>query len=125
VSSWRDQILDSLRRTGWEWRIVLESRNLDTTIAAIESGLGVSALPRETIRTTSIREVKPGRLPVLPEISFGLFRSNTELSRAQSLMEVALASSFKATKIQRSTHFHEGQTWLLNDESRPEHMTIS
>jgi DNA-binding transcriptional LysR family regulator len=125
AASWRDQILDSLRRAGWEWRIVLESANLETTIAAVESDLGVSALLRETVRNTGIREVKHGRLPVLPEISFGLFRSNTVLTTAQSLMEMALTASLKSAKAQRLTHFAEPQTLLSSDEPKPERMTIS
>ena len=125
ASSWRDQILDSLRRAGWEWRIVLESANLDTTIAAVESDLGVSVLLRETVRNTSIREVKHRRLPVLPEISFGLFRSNTALTRAQSLMEIALAASLKSSKTQRLPDFAEPHTWLSNGEAKAEQMAIS
>jgi len=124
AGSWRDQILDSLRRAGWEWRIVLENANLDTTIAAVESDLGVSVLLRETVRSAGIREVKHGRLPVLPEISFGLFRSNTVLTRAQSLMEMALAASLKSAKVERLTGFAETQIWLSNDEPKAERVAI-
>ena len=124
AGSWRDQILDALRRAGWEWRIVLEGANLDTTIAAVESELGVSVLLRETVRGTGIREVKHGRLPVLPEISFGLFRSNTVLTRAQSLMETALAASLKPAKAPRLPDFAEAEAWLSNDEPKAERMAI-
>jgi len=122
---WREQILDSLREAGWAWRIVLESANLDTIIAAVESDLGVSVLLRETVRSTGIREVKHGRLPALPEMSFGLFRSNTVLTKAHSLMEIALTASLKSAKAQRLPDFAEAHTWLSNDEFKAEPMVIS
>jgi DNA-binding transcriptional LysR family regulator len=74
--SWHDGVLDSLHRSGWEWRVVFESTSLDATLAAVESGLGVAALLRETVRNTGIREIKNVRLPVLPEVRFGLFRGS-------------------------------------------------
>ena len=122
---WREQILDSLREAGWAWRIVLESANLDTIIAAVESDLGVSVLLRETVRSTGIREVKHGRLPALPEMSFGLFRGNTVLTKAHSLMEIALTASLKSAKTQRLPNFAEAHTWLSNDEFKAEPMVIS
>ncbi len=125
AGSWREQILDSLREAGWAWRIVLESANLDTIIAAVESDLGVSVLLRETVRSTGIREVKHGRLPALPEMSFGLFRSNTVLTKAQSLMEIALTASLKSAKVQRLPDFAEAHTWLSNDEFKAEQIVIS
>ncbi len=124
AGTWRDQILDSLRRAGWEWRIVLESANLDATIAAVESDLGVAALLRETVRNADIREVKQGRLPVLPEIGFGLFRGSAVATRAQSLMEMALAASLKSAKTERLAPVAQTQTWLSNDEPKAERMAI-
>ncbi len=125
AGSWREQILDSLREAGWAWRIVLENANLDTTIVAVESDLGVTVLLRETVRSTGIREVKHGRLPALPEMSFGLFRSNTVLTKAHSLMEIALTASLKSAKVQRLPDFAEAHTWLSNDEFKAEPMVIS
>jgi DNA-binding transcriptional LysR family regulator len=125
AGSWREQILDSLREAGWAWRIVLESANLDTIIAAVESDLGVSVLLRETVRSTGIREVKHGRLPALPEMSFGLFRSNTVLTKAHSLMEIALTASLKSAKVQRLPDFAEAHTWLSNDEFKVQQMVTS
>jgi DNA-binding transcriptional LysR family regulator len=95
--SWHDGILDCLHRYGWEWRVVFESASLDATLAAVESGLGVAALLRETVRNPGIAEVKNVRLPVLPKVRFGLFRGSAASSRAQALMEAALATSLKAT----------------------------
>jgi DNA-binding transcriptional LysR family regulator len=95
--SWHDCILDSLNRFGWEWRVVFESASLDAALAAVESGLGVAALLRETVRNSDIEEVKNVRLPVLPEVQFAMFRGNSTSTRAQALMEAALATSLKAT----------------------------
>jgi DNA-binding transcriptional LysR family regulator len=95
--AWHDGILDSLHRFGWEWRVVFESTSLDATLAAVEFGLGVAALLRETVRNSGIEEVKNIRLPVLPEVRFGLFRGSSVSSRPQALMEAALATSLKAT----------------------------
>jgi DNA-binding transcriptional LysR family regulator len=94
--SWQDGILDSLRRSGWQWRVVFASASLDATVAAVESGLGAAALLRETVRNTGIAEVNRVRLPVLPEVRFALFRGRVA-SRAQTLMEEALSASLKAT----------------------------
>jgi DNA-binding transcriptional LysR family regulator len=96
-SSWRDGILDSLRLAGWEWRVVFESASLDASLAAVESGLGVAALLRETIRNTAIREIRDVRLPELPEVRLGLFRASVVPNKAQSQMESALATSLMAT----------------------------
>ena len=35
-SSWHDGVLDALRRTGWEWRVVFESASLDASLAALD-----------------------------------------------------------------------------------------
>jgi DNA-binding transcriptional LysR family regulator len=95
--SWHDCILDSLSRSGWEWRVVFESASLDAALAAVESGLGVAALLRETVRNAGIGEVKQVRLPVLPEVQFAMFRGSSTSTRAQALIEAALATSLKAT----------------------------
>jgi DNA-binding transcriptional LysR family regulator len=94
--SWHDGILDSLSRSGWEWRVVFESTSLDAALAAVESGLGVAALLRETVRNSGIEEIKNVRLPVLPEVRFAMFRGSSTSTRAQALMEAALATSLKA-----------------------------
>jgi DNA-binding transcriptional LysR family regulator len=96
-SSWQNSVLDSLRDSGWEWRVVFESASLDATLAAVESGLGVAAFLRETVRNAGIAEVKNVRLPALPQVRLGLFRSPAAASRAQSLMEAALATALMAT----------------------------
>ena len=98
-ASWHDGVLDSLHRSGWEWRVVFESASLDATLAAVESGLGVTALLRETLRGTGIVEVKRVRLPLLPVVRFALFRGGATSTKAQMLMEAALATSLRATTV--------------------------
>ena len=117
--SWRDDVLASLRRTGWDWRVVFESPSLDATLAAVESGLGVSALLRETVRSTGIREVKHARLPVLPEVRFGLFRGSAAPTKAQTLMEAALATWLKVAAGNRVVHFAEPRPWLAEVDGEP------
>jgi DNA-binding transcriptional LysR family regulator len=95
--SWHDCILDSLSRSGWEWRVVFESASLDAALAAVESGLGVAALLPETVRNAGVGEVKKVKLPVLPEVQFAMFRGKSTSTKAQALMEAALATSLKAT----------------------------
>ena len=111
TSWWRDKILASLRRAGWEWRVVFESASLDATMAALDSGLGVSALLPETVRNTEISELKDARLPVLPEVRFGMFRSPAAATRAGALMETALATSIQAATDNRLAHSAETQEW--------------
>jgi len=92
---WRDKILSSLRRSGWEWRVVFESASWDATLAALDSGMGVSALLPEAVRSTGIIEVDYARLPLLPEVRFGMFRSPSVATKATALIETALASSLQ------------------------------
>jgi DNA-binding transcriptional LysR family regulator len=108
---WRDKILSLLRRAGWEWRVVFESASLDATMAALDSGLGVSALLPETVRNTGINEVKNARLPVLPAVRFGMFRSRTTATRARALIEAALAASLQAATRNRLAYPAEAQEW--------------
>jgi DNA-binding transcriptional LysR family regulator len=114
---WHDAILSSLRAAGWEWRVVFESASLDATLAALDSGMGVSALLPETVRNSRISEVKYARLPVLPEVRFGMFRSRTAPTRARAVMETALATSLEAVTGNYLTHSAETQAWPADDNS--------
>jgi DNA-binding transcriptional LysR family regulator len=111
TSWWRDKILSALRRAGWEWRVVFESASLDATLAALDSGLGMAALLPETVRNTEISEVKDPRLPVLPEVRFGMFRSPTAATKARALMEMALATSLQAATGNRLAHPEKEPAW--------------
>jgi len=117
TSRWRDKILSSLRRSGWEWRVVFESASLDATLAALDAGLGVSVLLPETVRNTEIREVQYATLPVLPEVRFGMFRSPTAATKARALMETALATSLQPSTVNRLAHSEEEPGSPLDDSS--------
>jgi DNA-binding transcriptional LysR family regulator len=117
TSWWRDKILSSLRRAGWEWRVVFESASLDATVAALDSSLGVSALLPETVRNTGISEVTNPQLPVLPEVRFGMFRSRTTATRARALIETALAASLQAGATNRPPHAKASQAWSSDESS--------
>ena len=95
--SWHDGILDLLRRSSWEARVVFESTSLDSTLAAVESGLGVAAFFRETVRNAAVAEIKDIRLPALPVINFAMFRGPATSSRAQELIEAAMATALHAS----------------------------
>jgi DNA-binding transcriptional LysR family regulator len=85
--SWRDEILDSLRRAGRNWRVVFESASVDAILAAVRSGLGMSVLLASTIRNSQIVEAKGADLPQPPRISFGLFRGCGFCTTAQANLE--------------------------------------
>jgi DNA-binding transcriptional LysR family regulator len=71
--AWQDAMLDSLRKSGWEWRVSFPSASLDAIIAAARSGLGIAALPSETMRNSKLMSVQMAGLPPAPELEFGLF----------------------------------------------------
>ncbi len=95
---------------------MFESASLDATLAALEAGMGVSALLQESGGNSRIKEVKYARLPVLPEARFGLFRTRTTPpTRARALIEAALATSIRAAIGSRLSGGDEPQGWLSDD----------
>jgi DNA-binding transcriptional LysR family regulator len=93
--SWQDEMLNSLRGAGWQWRVTFESASLDAILAATQSGLGMAALPAEAIRNCSLTPVQSMKLPPPPRIQFGLFRTATLRSEARTVLEVALDSMIR------------------------------
>ena len=96
--SWQDDMLDSLRRAGREWRVRFESTSLDAILAATQSGLGIAALPAEAVRSSNLARVGSAHLPPPPNIEFGLFHAAALPQAAQTLvelLEIALASTFQ------------------------------
>jgi DNA-binding transcriptional LysR family regulator len=94
--SWQDEMLNSLRRAGWEWQVTFESASLDAILAATQSGLGMAALPAEAIRNCHLIRPQTIHLPAPPRIPFGLFRASTLPSEARTLLEIALDSMFRS-----------------------------
>jgi len=116
---WRDKILSSLRKAGWEWRVVFESASLDATLAALDSDLGVAALLEQTVRPSAVCEVKNARLPILPEVRFGMFRSRTAPTRLRALMETALTASLKDVAAAPRGHSPKTEEWLPDKNNLP------
>ena len=92
--AWQDDILNTLRRGGHEWRVTFESSSLDALLAATKSGLGIAALPAEVIRRSRLAHLKSASLPPAPTIEFGLFQATALPKRAQTLLEVIRTSTF-------------------------------
>lgn len=97
-SAWRDELLGSLRKAGWEWRIVFESASLDAILAALESGMGVCPLSPQLIVGSPLEAIEDSGLPAPPSIQFGMFRGKSGPSPARAAMEAAFASAFRVRK---------------------------
>ncbi len=91
--SWQDDMLNSLSRAGWTWRVCFESGSLDAILAATQSALGVAALPA-AILNGKLARVQNAKLPPAPQIQFGLFRTTSLPSAARTVLEIVLDSMF-------------------------------
>jgi DNA-binding transcriptional LysR family regulator len=80
---------------GGQWRVTFESASLDAVLAAVQLGLGMAALPTESIRTGKLHRVNRAALPTPPRIQFGLCRNAPLLSEAGTLLEVTVDSVFR------------------------------
>jgi DNA-binding transcriptional LysR family regulator len=94
---WQQELLDSLRTAGWEWRVAFESASVDAILTAVQSGLGIAALPEETIRSSRLTRVESIGLPPAPKIQLGVFRGVPKPSGAHAVLEDVLASVFGHT----------------------------
>src|SRR3981081_1853216 len=89
--SWQDKMLDSLRRAGRDWRITFESASLDAIVAAVQSGLGITALPAMAIQNFELARFHAIQLPCPPVVEFGMFRAAASVpSNARSAVEAEL-----------------------------------
>jgi len=93
--SWQDNMLESLRKAGREWRVAFQSASLDAVLTAAQSGLGITPLPTELIRKSKLVQVKNLPLPRALRIEFGLFQANTPPQGAKTLVEMVRTSKFK------------------------------
>jgi DNA-binding transcriptional LysR family regulator len=99
AGSWQDEMLDSLRRAGRDWRVTFESASRDAVVAAVQSGLGIAALPVAAITDFALSRFEAIELPPPPMIEFGMFRSAaaTDMPNgARSTFEARLAPMFDA-----------------------------
>lgn len=92
--AWQQEMLDSLRAAGWEWRVTFESASVDAILTAVQSGLGMAALPAETIRNSRLARIESASLPSAPKIQLGIFRGVANSSGAHAVLEDVLASVF-------------------------------
>jgi DNA-binding transcriptional LysR family regulator len=91
---WQDEMLDCLRTAGWEWRRTFESSSLDAILTAAQSGLGITALPMETIRNFKLACVTEVGLPQAPTVEFGIFSGTALTDNAQTVLDVVNAAIF-------------------------------
>jgi len=96
--SWQDEMLNSLRSGGREWRVTFASSSLDAILAATKSGLGIAAVPAEVIRRSKLVSLKSASLPPAPTIEFGLYQATALPKRAHTLLEMIQTSAFKQTQ---------------------------
>jgi DNA-binding transcriptional LysR family regulator len=96
--SWRDEVLNSLRNHGWEWRTTFESSSLDAVTSATQSGLGVTTLPMDVIRKSKLGCVSNAGLPLLPGIQFGIYSATALRAIARIALEVAIGAIAEAEK---------------------------
>jgi DNA-binding transcriptional LysR family regulator len=89
--SWQDEMLDSLHKAGRDWRVTFESASLDAILAAVQSGLGVTALPAAAIQDFALTRFHAIELPRPPVVEFGMFRAATGTpSSARTTVEAEL-----------------------------------
>ena len=98
AAPWQDAMLDSLHRAGRDYRVTFESASLDAILAAVQSGLGIAALPVAAIRRSALSRFNAIALPRAPVVEFGMFRSASGVSRSvQTSLEEALAPMLSAS----------------------------
>jgi DNA-binding transcriptional LysR family regulator len=95
--AWQEEMLQSLRTAGRDWRVTFESASMDAILTAVQSSLGVAALPAAAIRNFKLTSVQSAGLPPAPKIQFGLFRSGVSPRGAHDVLEDVLASIFQTS----------------------------
>jgi DNA-binding transcriptional LysR family regulator len=89
---WQDEMLDRLRTRGWEWRRTFESSSLDAILTAAQSGLGITALPMETMRNFKLACVTEVGLPQAPTVEVGIFSGTALTNNAQTVLDAVNAA---------------------------------
>jgi DNA-binding transcriptional LysR family regulator len=95
--AWQQEMLGSLRSAGWDWRVTFESASMDAILTAVQSGLGIAALPTAAIGNFKLAGMQGTGLPPAPKIQFGMFRSGASQGGAHTVLEDVLASIFTTT----------------------------
>jgi DNA-binding transcriptional LysR family regulator len=86
---YRGKALQSLQAAGIPWRIVFISPSYSGQIAAAQSGIGMTVLPKGMI-PHSLKAIKSDRLPSLPDIPVSLLKRTDKNKCLQSLEQFLL-----------------------------------
>jgi len=90
---WRQRMIDALTEIGREHRVTLTSRSVTALQAAIESGLGVGALPPDSVRAASMRVLKSSAgIPAPLTVQYGLYAPNRRTKVVEAAVGVLLES---------------------------------
>ena len=86
---YRASALQALENAGIGWRIVFISPSYAGIIAAVNAGMGITALPRTMIPDT-LEVISEDFLPLLPDIHVSLLKQTDKNECLQSLEEFLL-----------------------------------
>jgi len=90
---WRRRMIEALTAIGREHRVTLTSQSVTALQAAIESGLGVGALPSDSIRAASMRILKPSAgIPAPLTVQYGLYTPDRRTKVVEAVTGVLLES---------------------------------
>src|SRR5260370_30988662 len=97
-------MLRCLHRAGREWRFTFESASLDGILAAVQSGLGITALPVVAIQDFALARFHAIPLPGPPMVEFGMFRAATGMSsKARAIVPPLLDGSTEIVTVEQLT----------------------
>ena len=88
---WRRRMIDALAAAGLEHRIMFSSQSITALTAAIENGLGIGALPPESIRKGGMRVLKvEGGIPGPLIVQYGLYSRDRRTPAVDAAIDVLL-----------------------------------
>ena len=88
---WRRRMIDALATAEREHRITFTSQSVTALTAAIESGLGIGALPPESIRRGSMRVLNAAAgIPEPFVVQYGLYAHDKRTAAVDAAMNVLL-----------------------------------
>ena len=93
LCSWQERLLGSLRQAGRDWHAAFTSNSVEAIVTAADSGLGVTALPREIIRKSGLVPIGDWGLPAISGIEFGLYVGRALSESTRTLVELLQSST--------------------------------
>lgn len=86
---WRKRMLEALNSIGRQHRVTLTSQSITALQAAVETGLGVGALPADSIRAGSMKVLKPAQgMPPPLGVQYGLYAPDRRNAIVTAAIEV-------------------------------------